>query len=67
MLTVNRHFQSAGGVNASDIVDLSVMEFGRCLSIAMVTMTSRSVLDNLQISDNVNGRGVFTMKKIYPS
>ena len=59
MLTVKRQLHSAvDGV--SNVVDLYVMELGRCLSIAMVTITSRSTADNLHISDRVNGRGVFT-------
>ena len=41
---------------------LCIMIFGKCLSIAMVTITSRRIADSFDISAKLNGRGVFTTK-----
>ena len=39
---------------------LCIIVFGKCLSIAMVTITSRRIADSFDISAKLNGRGVFT-------
>lgn len=65
LLTVSRHVHSNNVGVAAGSCDavLCIMVFGRCLSIAMVTITSRRINDSFDISAKLNGRGVFTILK----
>ena len=55
------------GVDAAGSRDpiLRIMVFGKCLSIAMVTITSRRIADNFDISAKMNGRGVLTKNQCF--
>ena len=65
ILTVSRQVHSndvgADVVGSRDPI-LRIMAFGKCLSIAMVTITSRRIADNFDISVKLNGSGVFTKR-----
>ena len=62
LLTVSRHVHSndVGVAAGSHDAILCNKIFGKCLSIAMVTITSRRIADSLDISAKLNGRGVCT-------
>ena len=54
------HSSDVGLLAGSCDAAFCIMVFGKCLSIAMVTITSRRIADIFDISARLNGRGVFT-------